>query len=704
MDYHRRYSTDVQLRPKLFGSQQLVQRNVPGFAPGSAPNGRLVDAENGGGQLQLNSVTVNHGTDGVIQSQLLIEAISTIGSMLLVDRYGHDPDNGSATNAGVFALRAGFVARIMCSQAFVESLHWYGSMSDKASRKIGTPIFLATILGIGWMLSAGEGAAEVAVEPGKPSFRTPPKSDLQASEALLDYLSSMPLQEEPELPTTARKDLRLTMVDAIGLALDNNLGIKSSYLERISDRLVLATAEDKFNPVISLKGNIKTEGGETSTTTITRTIDGSPQAIRFDDIRDRDDNVTWHTSVGPIVTWLLPTGASVRFDLQLEADDMTERESGTSSSEEEDNSYGGSAGLSISQPLLKGAGIEVNNASIRIAELNDRRDVLSLRRTIETTISRAIREYRAIIQAKAEVQIAEEALASARNNLANNKAEIEEGRLPRAGLVQYETQIRQHQISLKQATTALENSRRNLAKTLGQPMDSKLDTVEFDPEIKQLKLSFEQALPIAMANRSDYKAALLTKESAEIALFLAKNNLLWDVALVAGYHANTGDTRSHIDSIGSGITRSTVRDEQTGWNVGINFLIPLEDNDQAKRALTVAETSLLQAEVALKDTMRNIVLEMRNVITSLNSTWNQMELSDQAYELARLQSEIAREELKYGRTTNFEVISLDNTFQQSKVQKLNTEIEYLNTLTALDQALGTTLKTWNVDIGEPEGQ
>jgi outer membrane protein TolC len=552
-------------------------------------------------------------------------------------------------------------------------------------------------------MSSGGLADEVSVVPGKPAFRTPPLPDLQASKALIEYLSSIPLPDESTLPAVVSKELRLTIVDSIGLALDNNLGIKASYLGRVSEQIALATEEDKFNPVVSLLGNVKTEGGETSTTTISRTIDGAPQTVRFDDFRTRDDSVTWHTSIGPAVTWLLPTGANVQLDLQLEADDTTEKDTGTAGSDMGGYSYGGSTGFSISQPLLKGAGLDINKASIRVAHLNDMMDVLSLRNTIENTISRTILEYRAIIQAKAEVKIAEEALISARRNLANNKAEIEQGRLPKAGLVQYQTQIRQHQISLKQAATALENSRRNLAKTLGQPLDSILDTKEFTPEIIEAKISFKQALPIALANRSDYKAALLAKKSAEITLFLAKNNLLWDVALVAGVHANIGDTRSHSETVGSHFTRSTTRDEQTGWNVGLNFIIPLDDNDQANRVVAVAQTSLLQAEVALKNTRENVVLEIRNVITDMNSNWNQMELSEQAFQLAKQQSEIAQEELKYGRTTNFEVISLDNIFQESKVQKLNTEINYLNTLTALDLALGTTLKTWNIDIGEPEG-
>lgn len=592
------------------------------------------------------------------------------------------------------------VTRAGCDPVFAKSVQNQRRMSDKLDRKPKIPVLLAAILSITCLSFSGSLADEISDAPGKPSFRTPPLPDLQATRAFDNYLSRAPFPDQPH-STAIGKELRLTMVDAIGLALDGNLGIKSAYLGRISDRTSLAMAEDKFNPVIGLQGSIKTEGGETSTTTLSRNIDGSPQTVKFDDIHTRDDKVTWHTSIGPAVTWLLPTGANVQLDLQLEADDSTEKESGTSSSAETDYGYGGSVGFSVTQPLLKGAGLEVNEASIRIAHLNDRQNILSLSSTVENTVSQAILDYRAVIQAKAEVNIAEQALASARRNLASNKAQVEEGRLPKAGLVQYETQIRQHQISLKRANTALENSRRELAKTLGQSLDSKIDTVEFDPEIDEIKIGFDQALAIAHANRSDYEAAQLAKESARFALLFAKNDLLWDLTLVAGVHSNIGDTRSHIDSVASGITRSNTRDEQLGWNIGLNIVIPLDDNDQAKRALTVARIASLQADVMLEDTRQNVMLTVRNAITSLNSAWEQMELSEQARQLAKQQYQIAQEELEYGRTTNFEVISLDNAFQESKVQKLDAQINYLNAVTALDLALGTTLKTWNIDIGEP---
>lgn len=571
-------------------------------------------------------------------------------------------------------------------------------MPDNLDNRPTILVLLAAFLSIMCLNSSGVLADEISDVPGKPSFRTPPLPSMHTTKAFNEYLSRTPFPEEL-YSTAIDKELRLSLVDAIGLALNSNLGIKSVYLGRISGRTALATAEDKFNPMIGLQGNIKTESGEISTTTISRNIDSSSQDVQFDDVntRDNEDKVSWHTSIGPVVTWLLPTGANVKLDLQLEANDLTDR---TSSSDETDSDYDGSVNFSITQPLLKGGGFEINNASIRIAHLNDMVEVLSLNSIVENTVSQAILNYRVIIQNKAKVNIAEEALASARRNLVSYKVQEEEGRFAKAGLVQYEAQIRQHQITLKRANTALENSRRKLAKTLGQSLDSKIDTVGYQPIIDEVKIDFDQALAIALANRSDYKAAQLAKESAKIALFLAKNNLLWDVTLVAGVLSNIGSTRSYINSTGSRITRSTTREEQLGWNIGLNLIIPLDDNDQAKRALTVARVALRQAEVATENTRQNVILNIRNVITSLNSAWDQIELSKQAYQWAKQQFEIAQEELKYGRTTNFEMISLENTFQESKVQKLDSQINYLNAVTVLDQALGTTLKTWNIDIGE----
>lgn len=567
------------------------------------------------------------------------------------------------------------------------------SSSDKPDRSVApAALFVIACLCPGW----GH-AREPGDTPGRPAFGAP-SSEQQETRGLADLIAT---SAGAGTSAAAGAGTRLTMIDAIGLALDGNLGIKSAYLGRIADGTALATAEDKFSPTLSLTGSAKGEGGDTSTTTITRTPSGAPQTVMFDDVRSRDSTVTWNTSLGPAVTWLLPTGANLQLNLQLEADDLAQQETGTSGGKEKDVGVGASVGFSIAQPLLKGAGVDLNNASVRIARLNDRQKVLALKSVVENTVSQAIQDYRAVVQEKAKTKIAQEALASSANNLANVKTMVEEGRLPRAGLIQYETDIRQDRISLRQAEASLENARRSLAKTLGRSLDSRLDTLDSDPEINKIALNAEQALNVALAHRGDYKTAVLQKEAAELALSLAENNLLWDVSLVAGAVANVGDTRSHSYWVGSNITRSTARSDQTGWNVGVNVVIPIDDNNQAKRAVTEARVALLQADVTVQDTLQGAALEVRNAINNLNSAWDQVELSDQAQQLAGQQYEIAREELKYGRITNFEVIALDDAFQDSKVQKLDARINYLNAVTALDLALGTTLRTWNIEIENP---
>ena len=64
--------------------------------------------------------------------------------------------------------------------------------------------------------------------------------------------------------------------------------------------------------------------------------------------------------------------------------------------------------------------------------------------------------------------------------------------------------------------------------------------------------------------------------------------------------------------------------------------------------------------------------------------------------------EIENAKLRAGRTTNFQVVSFQNELRQSEVTELEAMISYLNALVALDQRLGTTLDTWQIQLNDPE--
>ena len=88
---------------------------------------------------------------------------------------------------------------------------------------------------------------------------------------------------------------------------------------------------------------------------------------------------------------------------------------------------------------------------------------------------------------------------------------------------------------------------------------------------------------------------------------------------------------------------------------------------------------------------------VRNVLVSLQ----QVELAQRVRELSEKQLEFEREKLQAGRSSNFQLITLQNNLAAAQLRELEAMISYLNAQTLLDQILGTTLETWHIDVSVP---
>jgi outer membrane protein TolC len=67
-------------------------------------------------------------------------------------------------------------------------------------------------------------------------------------------------------------------------------------------------------------------------------------------------------------------------------------------------------------------------------------------------------------------------------------------------------------------------------------------------------------------------------------------------------------------------------------------------------------------------------------------------------ELAEKKLNIEQEKLGAGRTTNFQFVSFQRDLQTAQLNELSAMTAYLNSLTSLDDTLGTTLATWKIDV------
>ena len=90
---------------------------------------------------------------------------------------------------------------------------------------------------------------------------------------------------------------------------------------------------------------------------------------------------------------------------------------------------------SFVQPLLKGAGLEVNMAPVKTARLTDDIIRLNLRTTISQTVTSIIGAYRALLSAEEARVLDVDGVARAQSLLDTDAALIQAGRMARVELI-----------------------------------------------------------------------------------------------------------------------------------------------------------------------------------------------------------------------------------------------------------------------------
>ena len=481
-----------------------------------------------------------------------------------------------------------------------------------------------------------------------------PHAQLPQGKSATQVIETQPIKNQQEAASATRR-LELTLSDVVILTLENNRPIKSAYLERIAQRQDLAVAEDKFVPNFTPTVSIAiTQFGSNGITTSNSDI-----------------------SAGTRISVRIPTGGELSFGWTVNNDSTLDSNNDFLGTTDND-SFSQNLQLSFNQPLLRGAGINVNTASIEIARLTEKSNILALKSTLIDTITNAILGYHELLRTQERLKIEQRALELAQEILEVNRVLVEAGRLAPVDIVQSEAAVANRQVSLLAAQNNLASTKLALLDILdlGRDTDVSAESITAKPT----SVDSNKLRQLAFENRSDYLRAKLNREIAQRELLLAEDNRRWDLNLITSLN-NTIDQTTEVRS-------------------GLRLSHEFGDLRREQR-FQRARINLLQSENTLEDLNDSIEIQVIDRIRDVNLRLSQVELARQATELAERQLEIEREKQRLGRGSGiFELVRLQDDFAQAKNVELDATINYLNALIRLDQTLGTTLDTWQVTIEE----
>ncbi|MBD2743020.1 TolC family protein [Coleofasciculus sp. FACHB-1120] len=472
-------------------------------------------------------------------------------------------------------------------------------------------------------------------------------SEARKPAALLAQTRQSPNQQESV--TTGRR-IQLTLADVVILVLQNNKDIKNAYLERIAQRQDLAVAEDAFVPDFTPKLSLNLDrfgsGGSTSTNS--------------------------DVGVGATVEVRVPTGGRLSFGWETNGQTSNINNFNV----DNDDLFGSNLQLRLTQPLLRGAGVAVNQAPVEIARLDERANIQGLKSTLINTITDAILAYRNLLRAQERLNIEQISLESARQILEFNQVLIEAGRIAPVEIVQSQTDIANREVSLLAARNNLESVKLALLDILDIEQTLNIEPVE-KIVLQSKSLDLNNLKQVAFQNRPDYLQAQFSLERTKFERLIADNNRRWNLDLDAAYGNSLNDTTQ----LTAGLILSRTFGDLT-----------------VERDYQRSQVNFQQAENTLENLRQSIDIQVTDRVRNVNLSLRQVQLAQQARQLAERTLEIEQEKLRLGRSAIFQVVSFQNDLVEARNRELDATIEYLNALTNLDQSVGTTLETWQVTI------
>ncbi len=457
--------------------------------------------------------------------------------------------------------------------------------------------------------------------------------------------------------------LKITVNDAILIALENN---RSLLVERINPS-IRKTFEDQeraaFDPTVEAevsdqRNDIKSlhQSGSYTGNSVNDVIQGSISLKEY-----------------------FPTGTFVEIDAVTK----------TTDSDLYNESYSSTRlGLSVTQSLLRGYGTDVNLAQLRQSRLETDITQYELRGFSESLLAQVETTYWDYALSQRQVEIVEESLKLARQQITETEEMIKVGAMAEAELAAVQAEVAAQQQGLINAKSTLESNRLRLLQLLNPPGDNPWErniALVHPPTLPEIKFDEVGAhVAVAVRMRPEVNQARIDIQKEDIEIVRTKNGLLprMDLFITLG---KTGYSDSFSGSL------NEIDGDNYDVMAGLNFEYPIFNRSaraQHRRALLSRD----QAEIALDNLKQLVELDVRNAYIEVNRTKEQISASSATRKFQEEKMRIETEKFRVGLSTNLFVAQAQRDLLESRINEVQAVVKYLKALVNFYRLEGSLLE------------
>lgn len=376
----------------------------------------------------------------------------------------------------------------------------------------------------------------------------------------------------------------------------------------------------------------------------------------------------------------------------------------------------------LTQRLLQGFGLAVNNRNIRVAKNNLKVSDLTFKLQVITTVSSVINLYWDLVSFNQDVTVKQKAVDLAQKLYEDNKKQVEIGTLAPIEIVRAEAEVARTQQDLTVSETQLLQQEAIIKNSLSRngiasPSIADARIIPTDqirvPANEQLATT-KELVDRAFANRPELEQTKLSITNTKIGLAGSKSALLPSLDANAGFTNNglagsvndlpaPGGRARFVDPFfiggyGSALAQ-LLRRNFPDYSVGFNLNIPIRNRAaQADYANDVLR--LRQQELQEQRQMNAVRLEITNAVIGLQQARARHESAMKSRRLQEQTLEAEQKKYALGSSTIFLVIQAQRDLATAQGVEVTALANYSRAKTTLDVATGGLLEAYTISLEE----
>jgi len=377
--------------------------------------------------------------------------------------------------------------------------------------------------------------------------------------------------------------------------------------------------------------------------------------------------------------------------------------------------------LSISQKLLQGFGLAVNNRNIKVAKNNVKVGDLAFKLQVMTTVSGIVNLYWDLVSFNEDLRVKQKALEVAQKFYEDNKKQVEIGTLAPIEIVRAEARVAQAQQELTNSETSLlqqESIVKNALSRSGiaNPAVAEARIVPTDtltmPQSDVLE-TLADLTERAIKNRPDIQQTSINLENTKTGLAGSKSQLLPALDIQAAFQHNSlsgqlnplynlpGGPNADPFFIGGygGALGQIFRRNFPDYSIGFNLNIPIR-NRSAQADYVRDRLTLRQQELNAQKQVNDLRVSVQNALTAVLQARARYQAAVKERQLQEQTLDAENKKYALGASTAFQVVQTQRDFAQSQASEVAALAAYSRARVQLDLTTAQILPKYNVEVAE----